>query len=446
MKKALLPGVMLLLSLTPGTAHAEPVLMISVDGLRPGDVIDAEKRGLKIPNLRRFLSEGSHASGVAGVLPTLTYPSHTTLITGVSPDRHGIVNNTSFDPKGINQTGWYWYARDIKVPTLWDAAAKAGLSVANVFWPVSVGASSVRWNLPQYWRTGHPDDLSLMRALATPGLVDRLEGEVGTPYAQGIDESIEADENRGTFAVQLIRSQKPDFATVYLTGLDHQQHESGPDTPEAHAVLERIDAIIGKLVAAERAIHPDAVIALVSDHGFAPTTVEIDLFRAFIDEKLISLDADGKIADWQAMPWPSGGSVAIMLAKPDDGALLARVGALLDRLRADPAMHIASVLQKPDIAAMHGNPQASFYVDMAAGAMSGSYKGPTAALVRPSRSKGMHGYLPASPFMRSTFMIMGPKIARGRDLGEIDMRAIAPTLARIMNVPFPSAAVPALKE
>ena len=72
MIKALLPGVMLLLSLTPGAVHAEPVLMISVDGLRPGDVIDAERRGLKIPNLRRFLAEGSYASGVVGVLPTVT--------------------------------------------------------------------------------------------------------------------------------------------------------------------------------------------------------------------------------------------------------------------------------------------------------------------------------------------------------------------------------------
>ena len=445
MHKALLPVVMLLLSIAPGVARAEPVLMISVDGLRPGDVIEADKRGLKIPNLRRFLAEGSYASGVVGILPTVTYPSHTTLITGVGPDKHGIFNNTTFDPKAINQGGWYWYARDIKVPTLWDAASKAGLSVANVHWPVSVGASSIRWNLPQYWRTGHPDDLSIMKVLATPGLIERLEGEVGEPYMQGIDESIEGDENRGSFAAQLIKDQKPDFATVYLTGLDHQQHVSGPDTPEAHAVLERIDAIVGKLIATERAARPDAVIALVSDHGFAPTTVEIDFFRAFIDEKLISLDADGKIADWQAMPWPSGGSVAVVLAKPDDSALQARVSMLLDRHKGDPKMQIASIVQRGEIAAMHGNPLASFYINLAPGAMSGGFKGAAGEVVRMSRSKGMHGYFPRALTMRSTFMIMGPRIAKGHDFGEIDMRAIAPTLARILNVSLPSAVLPALK-
>ncbi|MFX8110493.1 alkaline phosphatase family protein, partial [Acinetobacter baumannii] len=60
------------------------------------------------------------------MLPTLTSPSHTTLITGVAPRRHRIVNNLTFDPTNINQTGWYWYTSDIAVPTLWDAAHAAG--------------------------------------------------------------------------------------------------------------------------------------------------------------------------------------------------------------------------------------------------------------------------------------------------------------------------------
>ena len=141
MNKAMIPGVILLLSITPGVAHAEPVLMISVDGLRPGDVIEADKRGLKIPNLRRFLAEGSYASGVVGILPTVTYPSHTTLITGVSPDKHGIVNNTTFDPKAINQGGWYWYASDIKVPTLWLIAS--GSNVVLLTMPCLSGLTPV---------------------------------------------------------------------------------------------------------------------------------------------------------------------------------------------------------------------------------------------------------------------------------------------------------------
>jgi hypothetical protein len=438
MHKALWSGIALLIGGMPGAALAEPLLFISIDGLRPGDVLEAEQRGIKIPNLRRFVTEGSYASGVIGNLPTVTYPSHTTLMTGVSPAKHGIVSNTSFDPMQINQTGWYWYTPDIKVPTLWDAAKKAGLTTANVHWPVSVDAKSITWNLPQLWRTGHGDDAKLVKALSTPGLVDELESHHG-PYAAGIDESIEGDENRAKFAVGLIGAKKPGFITVYLTALDHEQHQFGPGTNEAHRVLQRIDALVGQLVAAELKARPNAVIAVTSDHGFAATDTEINLFRPFIDAGLITLDGDGKVTSWEAMPWPSGGSIAIVLARPRDTSLATRVAALLDQLKANPQAKIASVIAVPEIGKMGGNPNASYYVNLGLGALAGSFKGASAPLYGPSKTKGMHGYFPVAPEMRSTFMMIGNAIPRARNLGEIDMRAIAPTLARVMKVKLPDA-------
>src|SRR6201995_710603 len=113
-------------------AQAAPVLMISVDGLRPGDVLDAQTRGMKIPALRALLADSLYAQGVKNALPTVTYPNHTTLITGVWPARHGIPNNPTFDPLQQNMGGWYWYARDIKVPTLWDAVHASGRKVASL--------------------------------------------------------------------------------------------------------------------------------------------------------------------------------------------------------------------------------------------------------------------------------------------------------------------------
>lgn len=439
----------LLLSLAavflPATAQAEPVLLISIDGLRPGDVLEAEKRGLSIPNLRRFVKEGSYASGVTGVLPTLTYPSHTTLLTGVSPARHGIIANNSFDPKQINQGGWYWYAQDIKVPTLWEGAARAGMSTGNVHWPVSVAAKGVTWNLPQIWRTGHADDAKLLNALATPGLKEELEKATGEAYAMGIDESLGGDENRGRFAAALIGAHRPEFLTVYLTALDHEQHLKGPGSADAKAVLEKIDAIVGRLIAAEAKVHPDAVIALVSDHGFEESRTALNLIRPFIDEGLITLDKDGKVASWLAMPWPSGGSGAIMLAKPDDAALSRRVKALLDRLSADPANGIDEIADRSAIAGMGGNPQASFYINLRPGFVTGSMPTPGTPTVGPAPVKGMHGYFPGPANLRSTFMLMGGKVEAGRDLGFIDMRQIAPTLADVMGFALPDAERPSVR-
>jgi len=221
--------------------------------------------------------------------------------------------------------------------------------------------------------------------------------------------------------------------TMYLAALDHTQHETGPGSAESHAALEQIDGFIGKLVAAELKVHPDAVIALVSDHGFAPVDTVINLYRPFIDAGLVTLGPDGKIASAEATPWGSGGSVAIRLARPNDAALKAKVKTVLDKLAADPAAKIDQVVDSAQTAALGGNPEASFYVNLKLGAVAGPFVNGNLPLAFPSPVKGMHGYFPAIPEMRSTFMIMGKGIPKAHKLGEIDMRAIAPTLAKLMG-------------
>lgn len=422
--------VALALAVSPllsGAARAEPVLLVSIDGLRPDDVIEASERGLKIPTLRRFVTNGAYATEVTASTPTVTYPNHTTLITGVSPARHGIVSNTSFDPKGINQGGWYWYADDIKVPTLWDAAAAKKLTTLNIHWPVSVNAK-VTWNLPQIWRTGHDDDRKLMAALSTLGLLARAESVLG-PYAQGIDETIEADENRARFAAKLITDHKPWFATVYLTAYDHAQHRLGPGDKQAHAVLERIDSALASIIAAARKARPDTVVAIASDHGFVPLTTAVNLTRLFANEGLLTIGPDNKIADWQAQAWLSGGSAYVRVANP---AQVARVGEVLARLKAQPDLHIAAILDSAAIAQLGGDPASSFMIQFEPG-----WQGevdPAKPLLAPTKYRGTHGYASALPQMKTSFMIEGPALKKKGSLGAIDIRQVAPTLAGIMGV------------
>lgn len=182
----------------------------------------------------------------------------------------------------------------------------------------------------------------------------------------------------------------------------------------------------------------------MSDHGFAPTATEASLYRPFIDAGLIAIGADGKIATWEAVPWTSGGSIAIVLARPDDAALTSRVRALLDKLVAQPDSVIAGVIDSAGIAKQGGNPQAQFYVDLKSGFLAGGFDGPNVPSTRPAKYKGMHGYFPAAAALRSTFLVAGPGISAGRDFGEIDMRAIVPTLAQILGVRLPDADLEAL--
>ena len=104
------------------------------------------------------------------MLPTVTYPSHTTLITGVPPRRHGIGANTYFDPQEKAAGAWRWYADEVQVPTLVSAARAKRVSTGSVSWPVSVGRFA-DWNVPEYFRPGseHASDVRLVEALATPG-------------------------------------------------------------------------------------------------------------------------------------------------------------------------------------------------------------------------------------------------------------------------------------
>src|SRR5262245_2408681 len=107
----------LLLASLPAAAGPRLVL-VSLDGLIPPYYTRAVELGLKVPNLRRLMRDGAYARGVTGVFPTVTYPSHTTLITGVSPRVHGIPSNTVFDPLERANGAWNWFASDVRVPTL----------------------------------------------------------------------------------------------------------------------------------------------------------------------------------------------------------------------------------------------------------------------------------------------------------------------------------------
>jgi predicted AlkP superfamily pyrophosphatase or phosphodiesterase len=426
---------------SPALAAAQektaPILvMISIDGLRPDYITAADAHAAKVPNLRRFLKEGTYAEGVTGVLPTVTYPSHTTLVTGVWPAKHGIFANTTFDPLQKNFHGWYWYAEDIRVPTLWDAAAQAGRTTAGIQWPVTVGAR-VTWNIPEFWRANTADDVKLLRAVSTPGLLAEAQAEIGE-YRGGTDNSPDSDEVRGRYAQWILEKKHPALLLLHLVSLDHIQHETGPFSSDSVATLERLDAVIGGIrETVERLAPGRALVAIVSDHGFVKTDAQLNLFPAFREAKLFTVDEKGKVADWKAMPWTTGGSAAIVLKNPDDSATLAQVRELLAKLARDPANGIDRILEADEMRKRGGYPTASFFVGLKPGWKSGSaLDGPVLSKIK---TGGEHGELADLPELRASFFLVGPGVPAGRSLGIIDMRDVAPTLAHAAGLSLPTA-------
>lgn len=436
--------------------NAAPVLMISIDGLKPEYVTRADEHGLKIPTLRRFLKEGTYADGVAAVLPTVTYPDHTTLITGVWPAEHGIQNNTVFDPFRKFNGAWYWYAGDIRVPTLWDAAHKAGLGTASISWPVSVNAASVDELIPEYWRGedaavdaehANVQDVELMAAISRPtGMLDEMQTRLG-PYMMGNDTTIDGDRTRTRYSLDILSNKKPGFMTIHLSSLDESEHMTGPFSAESNANLEAIDAMVAQLIDAALKNDPKTAIVIVSDHGFAKVDHALNIAIPFLQAGLVQAKPlpGGKfeVTGWKAEPWATGGMVAVMLHDPKDEKTRQDVRQLLTQLAADPANGVAKILDGKEAASLGGFPDAAFVLALKPGfTVGGAFFGPLVS-DKPD-VRGTHGYLPSFEEMRASFFAMGQGIARGRDLGQIDMRQIAPSVAQLLGVNLPSAKQPAL--
>src|SRR5262245_41761833 len=207
-----------------------PLLVISVDGLDYRYLRDCDKLGLKIPNLRRLMREGEVTEGIIGVFPTVTWPSHTTIITGVDPRVHGIMGNRRPREEGGD---YYWDVSLLKSKTLWRAAREAGLKTAAITWPVTVCAT-IDFNLPEYAqkRRGGAMDLPSIEKKATPGLVEKIAKAFPSCAQEWMD-----DRTRTLATVYLLKYEKPDLILLHLVDLDAEAHENGPFTREANAVL-----------------------------------------------------------------------------------------------------------------------------------------------------------------------------------------------------------------
>ncbi len=171
----------------------------------------------------------------------------------------------------------------------------------------------------------------------------------------------------------------------------------------------------------------------------------MNLAVAFVQAGLISLNPNAStptIVDWKAEPWVQAGSAAIVLKDPSDSATRGKVEELLRRLAADSNNGIDRILDHQAIAELGGGPSAAFWVDMKTTFAVGSAL--TGPLVQAIPLHGAHGYAPTHPELYASFMLLAPDARRHQDLGVIDMHSVAPTVAAVLSISFPSADLPAL--
>lgn len=435
--KNIKPIVFLLLIITTNFIYAQEnsmsdhVVLISIDGFRP-DFYKEMK--WPAPNLKSMAAEGVSAEGVRGVFPSVTYPSHTTLITGALPARHGIYYNSPFEAEG--QTGkWYWESELIRTETLWDLVRASGKTSASLIWPVSVGAP-IDYNIPEVWTLDRSyGRIQPMRDHQTPkGLLEEMEkevlGKIDTTTFNG--EYLNREDRTGEMAAYILSKYKPNLMTVHLIATDHFQHEQGRNGKKVETAIAAVDRAIGKIMeAAERSnIMERTTFIITGDHGFVDIHSALNPNIWLVEEGL--MDDENDRGEWKATFHTSGASAFLMLKNPNDKGIEDKVR---KKLNAVPERYkkLFRIVERDELDEIGSDPNAIFALAPVPGiAMSSASKGE----ILMARKGGTHGYFPDFPEIETGFIAWGAGIAPNKSLQQIGLEDIAPVIARLLNLNF----------
>lgn len=399
------------------------VVMISIDGFRPDFYRKAE---YDAPTLKALAAAGTSADGMKPVFPSLTYPNHTSLITGVQTGIHGVLSNSLYDSTKGPSPAWYWEYAKIKAPTLYSAVKAAGKTSASVRWPVTVGAEAdVQYLVPEIF----PSDgfyegsmYELTEKLTRPDLFAEIKGLGLTAF----QDNTEADVWGAEVAAWLWKNKAPDLLTFHILEVDHQEHDTGPESSETKKAVTFADGLVKKVLDAVDL--SSTCVVIVGDHGFLPISQKVNVNTLFVQAGWITLDANGKLQGFKVMAQQSGGQAAIYVK---DKTLLPAVEKLL---RDNAKMGHFNVIGKKELQFWGAYPDADFAVDGEEGYTIG--QGFTGNLVVPDSRKGNHGYRPLSPKLNTGFIAAGCGLPAGKVLPELSVTDVAPTVASLMKVKF----------
>jgi len=400
-------------------APSRHLVLISIDALRPQFYLDD---GYAAPALRALVRSGSHARAATPVFPSVTYPGHAAIVTGVRPARHGILFNIVWSPTG-GPSRWYEEAADLRAPPLWDVARAAGLTTAAVSWPSTLGAR-IDWLVPERNYYQRPEPVDVIRQASTPGLFERLGV---TPRPEMFKNIAEWDAFLASTAVAILRGMRPNLLLLHLVQLDYYQHRGGTNGAEVRPALARIDAHVAAVVAAmrEAGIAGETAVIVTGDHGFQ------DVERTVQVNAILARDGLGGCrtanAEWRATAHVTGGSAAIFVKSATDAA--AAEAAL--RREARDRYTIVPRRQLDELGAMTG---AAFAVEAASGYAFGAACGEG---LETANRYGTHGFLPSRPSMSTGFIAAGAGVRPGVTIERIGLVDVAPTAARLLGLDMP---------
>lgn len=396
-----------------------------------------------LPNYKKYLAGGSMVKRVRTIYPTITYPCHTSMATGTYPNKHGLYSNLEFHA-GELKLPWAWFHDRVKVPDIFTAAKKIGLTTAAVFWPVTGNHPDIDYLIAEYW-TQSKDD-TLREAFKRAGsneevlkIVDRHAPIMVERQHPMCDEFIVK------CACDMIREFKPDLLMIHPANIDGYRHQTGLFNDKIKQGIEETDRWIGEMMEAakEAGIADEVNFVLTSDHG------QLDIKRImnpnviFAEHGLIQVGEDNKIVNWDAYCLSGGLSAMVYLKDPNNKEIYQKVYTLLQEMKEEGIYGISQVFTETEINELeHLGGDFSFVLE------SDDYTSFGDSWQRPLVSnfdlsdyrygRATHGHLPDKG-PQPIFVVKGPGFKEGV---EIDRRPIvdeAPTYAKLLGTELPDA-------
>lgn len=401
------------------------VVLITLDGF-PAYALDDPK--LPVPTLRELSKHGAHARRMGIVNPTVTWPNHTTLATGVLPSEHGLLYNGTAVRTGSWPPIKIDYSIDkeqmVHAVTVYDLAHRAGLKTAQVDWVAINHAPAIDWEFPELASANDP----LVKEMIAKGVISATDAE-DFRHAN----IVWRDEIWCRAAEFLIREHKPNLLLLHFLTLDSTHHRYGPNSLASEDAMAFLDSRVARVIAAIHAagLQDRTTVLIASDHGFKQAHKEI--------RPLVALRAAG--LENSVFVLSEGGSAMVYLDKK-------RVAELTNRIRGmftgmEGIQRIAGpdefpALGLPDPAKDSQAPDLVLYAktDYAFSNPRAGDSGPV--IVTTGQTTGAHGYLASDPDMDAIFIASGYGIRAGASVEKIQNIDVAPTIAKLLDVRLPN--------
>lgn len=430
----------------------QKLIVLSMDAMIFEDLQYMRKK----PNFSRLFRQCAQIEHVRTVFPSVTYPCHTTLITGCNPGKHGIYNNVPFKDYDDGKKHWYLDAKMIRVEDIFAAAKRAGCTTASVYWPICGNNPNIDHIINEYFFFYPEDPEEAFRRMGA----DDVTMSVIRKNCAELRRFVETGERRkGMFdyftmdcVCDLIRDVKPDVMFIHNCAPDSARHRSGVFGAELYEALDKTDLWLGDLIRAmeEAGTYEDTNFVLLSDHGQHDYDLRIRLNVLLAEAGFVDIAPDGGIYDWQAFAQSNGMSASVYLRDPDNKVLYDKVYRFLQQLADSGKYGITRVYTTQQVREKYGTYGPFSFMVATDGKTSISEVWSKAAVEQlgadeQKPAQATHGHEPDLGH-DPVFVARGPAFRMGAVVSKAELMDIAPTLAKVLGQTLPQAEGRCLEE